>query len=88
LSKSSTATDEPSLTTPITDSADPSRLNVRTDIEDPSVANPSTEIAAPRREQLRSDSEDPTLATSMTDRENREPNLEIPKTDTEDPMRE
>jgi hypothetical protein len=42
---------------------------------------------APKRAKLLTESEDPKWAKSNTDRENTEPNLAIPNTDTADPTR-
>lgn len=87
VKKSITDIEAPSRNVPLPASADPSLAKLLSDNEAPKLAKPNTDIEAPTRENLLRDSELPILAKSITARENREPNLAIPKTASADATR-
>jgi hypothetical protein len=72
---------------PTKESAEPRRDKDLNDSEEPTCEKPRTATEAPRRAKDLKDKELPISATSITDRENKDPNRAIPKTDTEDASR-
>jgi hypothetical protein len=56
-------------------------------IEDPNCTKSNTAIAEPKRAKLLMEIEDPKCVNSITDNENTEPNLAMPKRETVEPSR-
>jgi hypothetical protein len=82
------ANKEPNLDIPISEIEDPMRAKPLSESVEPRGTTPSTDTEAAIRAKLLSDTADPRLVISKTDRENKEPSLVMPKTETAEPTRE